>query len=191
MFVGPYPSKVEKESRKKILICDPKSGQACVEKIVTAFAHRAYRRPVTKPEVASLMKFVALAKARRPDHRAGHSTRDRGHAGLAQFPVPHRARSGPHRCHQSASHLRRRTGVASQLLPLEFDARRRTSRSGGIRQAHAPGVLDAQVKRMLADPRAAPSPTISPASGSKSAISMSSSPTPRNFPSGDPNCATR
>ena len=26
-FVGPFPSKVEKASRKKILICDPKTGR--------------------------------------------------------------------------------------------------------------------------------------------------------------------
>jgi len=62
-FVGPYPSKVEKASRKKILICDPASGQACVEKIVANLAHHAYRRPVTKAEVAALMKFVAMAKS--------------------------------------------------------------------------------------------------------------------------------
>lgn len=62
-FVGPFPSKVEKASRKKILICDPKSGAACVEKIVSTLANRAYRRPATKPEVASLMKFVSLATA--------------------------------------------------------------------------------------------------------------------------------
>ena len=62
-FVGPYPSNVEKASRKKTLICDPKSGQACVDKIVATLAHRAYRRPVAPAEVAALTKFVAMAKA--------------------------------------------------------------------------------------------------------------------------------
>ena len=62
-FVGPYPAKVEKASRKKILICDPATGNACVTKIVENLAHHAYRRPVTKAEVAALMKFVAMAKA--------------------------------------------------------------------------------------------------------------------------------
>jgi hypothetical protein len=61
--VGPFPSKVEKASRKKILICDPASGQACVEKIVANLAHHTYRRPVARAEVAGLMKFVALAKS--------------------------------------------------------------------------------------------------------------------------------
>src|SRR5205085_9620855 len=62
-FIGPYPAPVEKASRKKILICDPASGRGCVEKIVAALAHRAYRRPVSKAEVASLMKFVGMAQA--------------------------------------------------------------------------------------------------------------------------------
>ena len=63
-FVGPFPSKVEKTSRKKILICDPAAGgPACVESIVANLAHHAYRRPVSKAEVAGLMKFVTLAKA--------------------------------------------------------------------------------------------------------------------------------
>src|SRR5437773_5224329 len=46
-FEGPFPAKVEKASRKKILICDPNSGPACVEKIIATLARRAYRRPVT------------------------------------------------------------------------------------------------------------------------------------------------
>ena len=47
-FIGPFPAKVEKASRKKILICDPKPGAACVDKIVSTLARRAYRRPVTQ-----------------------------------------------------------------------------------------------------------------------------------------------
>ena len=50
-FNGPFASNVEKASRKKICICDPKTGHACVEKIVANLAHHAYRRPVTKAEV--------------------------------------------------------------------------------------------------------------------------------------------
>ena len=62
-FVGPFPSKTEKASRKRILICEPNTGAVCVEKILSTLAHRAYRRPVTKAEVASLVKFTAMAKA--------------------------------------------------------------------------------------------------------------------------------
>ncbi len=67
-FVGPVSRRrVEQASRKKILICDPNTGQACVEKIVSNLAHHAYRRPVTKTEVASLMKFVAHGEGQRAD----------------------------------------------------------------------------------------------------------------------------
>src|SRR5207247_5180628 len=62
-FIGPYASKTERASRKKIFICDPATGAACVEKILSNLAHHAYRRPVTKTEVAPLVKFVNLAKA--------------------------------------------------------------------------------------------------------------------------------
>jgi cytochrome c553 len=62
-FIGPFPAKVEKESRKKILICDPSTGDACVQRIVSTLARRAYRRPVKPAEVAGLMKFVRMAKA--------------------------------------------------------------------------------------------------------------------------------
>ncbi|HYI92361.1 MAG TPA: DUF1592 domain-containing protein [Bryobacteraceae bacterium] len=63
LFEGPFPSKVEKPSRKKILVCDPKTGgDVCASKIISNLAHKAYRRPVTKKEVDSLLRFVALAK---------------------------------------------------------------------------------------------------------------------------------
>src|SRR5258705_7854516 len=47
-FIGPYAPAEERASRKKILVCDPASGPACIEKIVATLARRAYRRPVTK-----------------------------------------------------------------------------------------------------------------------------------------------
>jgi hypothetical protein len=68
VFIGPFPSTVEKESRKRILICNPESGRPCIEKILSTFARRAYRRPVTAQETAALMRFVDMAKA------DGHST---------------------------------------------------------------------------------------------------------------------
>jgi hypothetical protein len=61
-FVGPYPSKTVKESRKKILICDPATGKACMERIISTLARRAYRRPVTKGEVAALLRFADMAQ---------------------------------------------------------------------------------------------------------------------------------
>jgi len=62
VFIGPFPSTVEKESRKRVLVCNPESGRACVERILSTLARRAYRRPVTPSETASLMRFVDMAR---------------------------------------------------------------------------------------------------------------------------------
>lgn len=62
VFVGPFPTTTEKPSRKKILICDPNSGSACVEKIIATLARRAYRRPLAKSELASLVKLSSTQK---------------------------------------------------------------------------------------------------------------------------------
>ncbi len=62
MFVGPFASDIEPPSRKKVLVCDPASGRACVERIVSRLARRAYRRPVSQDEIASLMRFVDIAE---------------------------------------------------------------------------------------------------------------------------------
>ena len=62
-IVGPYPSTNEKPSRKRVLVCDPKTGSGCVDRIISTLARRAYRRPVSRIEVASLKKFVAMAQA--------------------------------------------------------------------------------------------------------------------------------
>ena len=58
LLIGPFQSQTEKESRKKILVCDPASGRACVERILSTFARRAYRRPVSRGEVDGLLRFV-------------------------------------------------------------------------------------------------------------------------------------
>ena len=62
LFIGPFPAKTERPSRKKLLTCDPNSGDACLESILANLARRAYRRPVAKDEVAKLTRFVGLAR---------------------------------------------------------------------------------------------------------------------------------
>lgn len=61
-FVGPFAAKGERASRTRLLTCDPKIV-GCSTKILTALARKAYRRPVTRAEVAALDRFVTLAKA--------------------------------------------------------------------------------------------------------------------------------
>jgi hypothetical protein len=152
-FVGPYASSVEKPSRRKILICDPESGRACVEKIVANLAHHAWRRPVTTPENASLMKFVAMAKSE------GQSTEQGIQLALqAMLVSPNflfRIEHDPKPTDAAKSHPVSEVELASRLSyflwsSMPDDELLGLAEAGKLR---APGALDAQVKRMLADPR--------------------------------------
>jgi hypothetical protein len=154
-FVGPYAPQAEKPSRKKILICNPNSGPACVDKIVANLAHHAYRRPVTRAEVASLMKFVAMA-------RTNGQTVEQGIQLALQamlvspnflFRIEHDASpTDPAKVHPVTD-----VELASRLSyflwsGMPDDQLLGLAEAGKLR---APGVLDAQVKRMIADPKSA------------------------------------
>ena len=70
---GPYkvapntfiPNGALSESQKKIFICRPHEAseeKACAEKILSTLARRAYRRPVTAADVQTLTKFFATGR---------------------------------------------------------------------------------------------------------------------------------
>ena len=152
-FVGPYPAKVERASRKKILICDPETGAPCVDKIISTLARHAYRRPVTRAEVAALTKFVALAKAN------GETTEQGIQLAIEAmlvspnflFRIEHDAfPTDPSKIHRVSD-----VELASRLSyflwsSMPDDELLSLAESGKL---HEPAVLDAQVKRMLADDR--------------------------------------
>jgi hypothetical protein len=152
-FVGSYKPAEEPASRKTILICDPKSGAACVEKIVTALAHRAYRRPVTHAEVASLLKFVAMAKAE------GQSTEQGIQLAIqAMLVSPNflfRIEHDANPTDAANAHPITDIELASRLSyflwsSMPDEELTGLAESGKLR---APATIDAQVKRMMADPR--------------------------------------
>jgi len=153
-FIGPFPSKVEKASRKKILICDPASGRACVEKIVTSLANHAYRRPATKQEVASLMKFVAMAKS------SGQSTEQGIQLALEAMLVSpeflFRIERDPNPLDAEKVHRLSDTELATRLSyflwsSMPDDELLTLAVAGKLRD---PATLDAQVKRMMTDKKA-------------------------------------
>jgi cytochrome c5 len=153
VFVGPFPSKVERLSRKKIFICDPNSGAACVEKIVADLAEHAYRRPVTKAETAALLKFVDMAR------REGQSTEQGIQLAIeAMLVSPHflfRIEHDPDPLDAARTHAVSDFELASRLSyflwsSMPDDELLNLARAGQLR---APGTLDAQIKRLLADPR--------------------------------------
>jgi Protein of unknown function (DUF1592)/Protein of unknown function (DUF1588)/Protein of unknown function (DUF1587)/Protein of unknown function (DUF1595)/Protein of unknown function (DUF1585) len=152
-FIGPFPSKTESASRKKIFVCDPKSGAPCVEKIVANLAHHAYRRPVSKAEVASLVKFVNLAKSN------GQSTEQGIQLALeAMLVSPNflfRIEHDPKPTDPAAVHPLSDIELASRLSyflwsSMPDDELMTLGESGKL---HDRATLDAQVKRMLADER--------------------------------------
>ena len=152
-FLGPFPAKVEKASRKRILICDPATGAACLNKIIATLAHRAYRRPVTAAEVGSLAKFVNVGKAE------GLSTEQGLQLAIqAMLVSPHflfrverdRFPNDPAKVYPVTD-----LDLASRISyflwsSMPDDELLALAESGKLR-----GAIDGQIKRMLGDPKAA------------------------------------
>jgi hypothetical protein len=151
--VGPYnPTGVTRTpSRDLIFVCDSKttSESACARKIAENLARRAFRRPVTADDVNRLMPFydfgrenngsfdlgieqVVMAVLASPEflYRSIHSATTE--VSLTDLELASRL-----------SFFLWNTGPDDQLLTL--------AAAGGLTK---PGVLDKQVARMLADPRA-------------------------------------
>ena len=154
-FLGPYPSKTEKASRKKILVCDPNSGPACVERIVSTLARHAYRRPVTRKEVASLMRFTTLAKSEGESPEQGIQL-----AIQAMLVSPNflfRIEHDPNPTDPTRVHPVSDFELASRLSYFLWssmpDEELLSLAEAG--KLHEPATVDAQVKRMLADERSA------------------------------------
>lgn len=154
-FIGPFPAAGERPSRAKVLVCDPKTGPACVDRIVSTLARRAWRRPVTRPEVASLMRFVDMAKADGQSPEQGIQ-----YALQAMLVSPHflfRIERDPDANDPTKIHRISDVELASRLsyflwTSMPDDELLNLAAAGKL---HAPGVLEAQVKRMLDDPKSA------------------------------------
>jgi len=152
-FIGPYAPKAETASHKKIFICDPATGAGCIDRIITNLAHHAYRRPVTRPEVAALVKFVNMAKAN------GQTTEQGIQLALeAMLVSPHflfRIEHDPKPTDPNLVHPISDMELASRLSyflwsSMPDDELLTLAEAGKL---HTPEVLDAQVKRLLADER--------------------------------------
>ncbi|MEO8181878.1 MAG: DUF1592 domain-containing protein [Deltaproteobacteria bacterium] len=153
-IVGPFTSKLVKPSRKRILVCDPETGAACVRKILSRLAQRAYRRAVSASEVAALTQFVDLARADGRSAEQGVAL-----ALQALLVSPHflfhlerdRYPSEPSRVHRLSN-----VELASRLSyfiwsSLPDDELLSAAIEGRLSE---PAALDAQVRRMLRDPKA-------------------------------------
>jgi mono/diheme cytochrome c family protein len=152
--VGPFASQRAVPSRKRLLRCDPKTGPACVKRILSTLARRAYRRPVATAEVERLAGLVELATSDGRSVEQGI-----GLALQAVLVSPHflfHVERDPSPIEPGAAHRISDVELASRLSYFLWssmpDDELLDAASRG--QLQSPRALDAQVRRMLRDPRA-------------------------------------
>ena len=155
---GPFEPKgapVETPNRRKVFLCRPATPadeSACATRIVATLAHKAFRRPVTDADLAPLMRFFA-------DGRKAGTFEDGIEnaltAMLSSAKFLYRAEPPP---------ANAQSGTIYKLTDIELASRLSFFLWSSIpdeelltlaakQQLSAPKTLEAQVRRMLADPR--------------------------------------
>jgi len=155
---GPYnPTGITNSlTRPMIFVCDPKAiGELpCARRIAKNLAHRAYSRPVTEADVAYLMRFYNEGRL---DNQPFDSGVEEIVAGVLSSPDflfrSIRGRKTAVKTGEFALtdlELARRLSFFLWNAPPDAELLK-LAESNGLTK---PGVPDAQVKRMLADPKA-------------------------------------
>lgn len=155
---GPYnPTGISHSTtRPLIFVCDPKvTGETpCARQIAQNLAHRAYARPIVESDMAYLMRFYN-------EGRLDNQPFDKGveqivAAVLASPDFLYRsirgAKGAPKTSEYSLTDLELARRLSYFLWNTPPDAELlKVAEAGGLTK---PGAVDAQVKRMLADPKA-------------------------------------
>jgi len=154
IFVGPHAPAPDKESRRRILTCDPASGRACVEQIVARLARRAYRRPPAQREVDALMRVADLGTS--SGQSAEHGIQLAIQALLVSPNFLFRIERDPDPRDPTLVHKVSPFELASRISyflwsSMPDEELLSVAETGRLNEAQ---VLAAQVDRMLADPRA-------------------------------------
>jgi mono/diheme cytochrome c family protein len=176
-IVGPFnPSTAPPESYKKIFICSQKNAQ-CARTILSSLMERAYRRPVTEEELKSKLDLVALAQKEGDSFDEGIRLALQAILASPNFlfrieanPRPRAEIQSP-RTGKVVARMQTSRGPAPAPSVEEYpvsdvvlasrlsyflwasmpDAElMRVAKTGTLRQ---PAVLEAQVRRMMADPK--------------------------------------
>jgi mono/diheme cytochrome c family protein len=154
---GPYNSTGpgETPSRERIFTCHPKDAAAeapCAKQILSTLLRRAYRRPVTDQDLAALLPFYEQGRAER-NFDLGIQTAIERLLVSPQF--LYRIERDPAGAAPGSVYRVGDLELASRLSfflwsSIPDDQLLDVAASGKLKQ---PAVLEAQVKRMLADPR--------------------------------------
>ena len=156
---GPYnvTGVSDTSSRQRLFVCKPKSaGQeaACANEILSTVAKRAFRRPVTKADMDAPLSIYRIERQTGGNFDAGIR------AGLARILTSpsflFRSETSPASLPVGAAHKITDLELASRLSfflwsSIPDDELLNLAIANRLRSS---GVLDAQVKRMIADPRA-------------------------------------
>ena len=155
---GPFNATgtIETPSRRRLFICQPAKAQeepGCARRIISTLAQRAYRRPVTDADMTSLMSFYDAGR------REGAFDRGIELATRAVLVSPKfvfRVERDPAGVTPGSAYRISDVDLASRLSFFLWssipDEELLNAASRG--QLGKPAVLDAQIRRMLADPRA-------------------------------------
>ena len=156
---GPFDVKgvSNSPSRDRVFVCRPATAAeepACAQRIFSTLTRRAYRRPATAEDVNAPMSFYKQARTNGGDFDAGIR------AGVARVLASpsflYRVERDPATVRAGAAHPVSDIELASRLSfflwsSIPDDQLLNAATAGTLRQ---PGVIEAQVRRMLADPRA-------------------------------------
>jgi hypothetical protein len=149
-IVGPFNPSGEPPSRSKIFICSDQSSE-CAARIIETLGHRAYRRPLTGVERKQLIDLAGAVR------RNGDSFDESIRVALEAMLVspnfllrierqPDSAGPSPISEYDLASRL---SYFLWSTMPDE-----ELMRAADAHRLRQPGVLESEVRRMLADPKA-------------------------------------
>ncbi len=155
--VGPFnsPGVSKTPSRERIFICEPRASeeQACARRIIDNVARRAFRRPVTKEDVDSLMPYF----------EAGQKEAGVFDAGIEQAVAA--VLVSPDFLYRAIRTPEKNDAGAFPLSDMELASRLSfflwsqgpddiLLKIAANNELKKPEILEAQARRMLADPRA-------------------------------------
>ncbi len=155
---GPFTAADVPESHKRVFVCSPaqpgRPDDACARKILTAFLSRAWRRPASAADVEKMMRFVRAAAKEGDTFEQGIALAV--NAALVSPNFLFRVERDPNPNDPSAAHPVDGFELASRLSYFLWSSMPdaelfQLAASGAISR---PETLNAQVKRMLADPKA-------------------------------------
>ena len=149
------PNPAREAFRAQVFSCDPaKDGvDPCARKILGAFARKAYRRPVTDADLNQLLPLVQLAISKGDDFQTGIRLAMKRVLTSAEFIFRPELDEQPN---TPAVHDVSDLELASRLSYFLWastpdEALLQSAESGAL---HDPAELEAQARRMLADPKA-------------------------------------